>query len=261
MNQVGVSGLLASYRAILKKYSRKPVRDVGETEPSFLAVVAAKQAQKDAGSRRKSVVDAYISQHPENASHVKKQVRDGKAVREKNGAGDVNTGAMSMEEYQIYFYALLSTIPYDATRVHDDVTILISDAGWEQMKMDPDYEAWILGYFVEDRAVRNPFFGMGGNGGSIVIERFGASIEEHHGEGVSKPSRKNRSGQDEESWWDMRQRRRKELRKKQWKQDLMKARAKRAAEQKLYWKLHMESQQRMQEYFEERLWKMRNGTW
>ena len=44
--------------------------------------------------------------------------------------------------------------------------------GWEQMRKDPDYEAWILGYFVEDRAVRNPFFGWGYRVPLVLLTAF-----------------------------------------------------------------------------------------
>ena len=38
----------------------------------------------------------------------------------------------------------------------------ISDAGWEQMKNDSDYEVRVLGYTAENRSVRNTFFGWPG---------------------------------------------------------------------------------------------------
>ena len=169
------------------------------------------------GQKQESVVDQFKRKHPEDASHVEQQVRAGKAVRIRYGAPDSSTADMSMEEYKSYFYAMLDTIPYDATRLNDVTTISISEAGWEQMKQDPDYEAWILGYFVEDRAVRNPFFGWGGNDGMVIMEHFGASIEEHHGEGFSKSVSGGHSEhvKDEESWWTKRHKRMKKHLKEQ----------------------------------------------
>ena len=164
-----------------------------------------------------SVVDKYKRRHPDHAAHVDKQVRAGKSVKERNGVSNLSTENMTMAEYQAYFYALLDTIPYDSTRINDTSVISISDKGWEQMRKDPEYEAWILGYFVEDRAVRNPFFGWGNDAGSMITEHFGASIEEHHGEGISKAALKGNSDKDddEEDWWIKRHKRMKKLMKEQ----------------------------------------------
>lgn len=179
------------------------------------------QATDHAGSFKdvltESVVDKYKRRHPDHAAHVDKQVRAGKSVKERNGVSNLSTENMTMAEYQAYFYALLDTIPYDSTRINDTSVISISDKGWEQMRKDPEYEAWILGYFVEDRAVRNPFFGWGNDAGSMITEHFGASIEEHHGEGISKAALKGNSDKDddEEDWWIKRHKRMKKLMKEQ----------------------------------------------
>ena len=178
-----------------------------------------------------SVVDQYKTKHPDRARHVDQQVRAGKAVREKNGVAGMSTENMTMEEYQAYFYALLDTIPYDSTRVNDTTVISISDRGWEQMRKDPDYEAWILGYFVEDRAVRNPFFAWGNNAGNFISERFGASIEEHLGQSVSKASLEGNTDNDddEEDWWIKRHKRMKKLLKEQVEKAVSRDIAQRAA--------------------------------
>lgn len=165
-----------------------------------------------------SVVDTFKRRHPDSARHVEQQVKAGRAVREKNGVAGMSTEHMTMEEYQRYFYALLDTIPYDSTQLNNTTTLTITDEGWEQMRRDPDYEAWILGYFVEDRAVHNPFFGWGNNDGSVIFEHFGASIEEHHGEGFNKAALKGGAKDDddkEEDWWIKRHKRMKKLLKEQ----------------------------------------------
>ncbi|MCM1122453.1 MAG: hypothetical protein NC416_07715 [Eubacterium sp.] len=172
-----------------------------------------------------SVVETFKRRNPDRASHVDRQVRAGKAVKERNGVADLSTEDMTMEEYQAYFYALLETIPYDSTRVNDTTILTISDAGWEQMRKDPDYEAWILGYFVEDRAVHNPFFGWGNNDGNMISEHFGASIEEHHGESFSKAALKGNSDNDEddeEDWWIKRHKRIKKLLREQVERNIKK---------------------------------------
>lgn len=189
-------------------------------------------------SLEESVVDTFKRRHPDSARHVDQQVRAGKAVREKYGAG-ISTEDMTMEEYQAYFYGLLETIPYDSTRVNDTTVISISEKGWEQMRKDPDYEAWILGYFVEDRSVRNPFFAWGNDSGSMITEHFGASIEEHHGQGISKAALEGRKpddddDDDEEDWWIKRHKRMKKLMKEQVERSMKKDAAEKAAAKEIY---------------------------
>lgn len=198
---------------------------------------------------KESVVEDYKRKHPESAAHVSQQVQAGKKVCAKNGAENVSRDEMSMEEYQRFFYALLDTIPYDSTRVCDVSYLTISDKGWEQMKQDPEYEAWILGYFVEDRAVRNPFFGWGGNTGSVCFEYFGASIEEHHGEGFSKSAINGGKKKDkEESWWDKRRKKSKELMMEQQVKAIEEARARREANLQEYRNHQLKSQQKLRSF-------------
>lgn len=163
--------------------------------------------------KRESAVDQYKRNHPEDASHVDAQVWAGKSVITKNGAGNVSREDMTMEEYKDFINGLMNSIPFDATRIYDREIVSISDAGWEQMKNDPDYEAWVLGYTAENRSVRNPFFGWPGASANLCVERFGASIEEHIGQSVStspsgsKPANKK----NEKSCWEKRHARMEEL--------------------------------------------------
>lgn len=160
-----------------------------------------------------SVVERYKREHPEDASHVDAQVRAGKSVMAKNGVENVSREDMTMEEYKSFIHGLLNSIPFDSTRIFDREIISISDAGWEQMKNNRDYEAWVLGYTVENRSVRNPFFGWPGASANLCVEKFGASIEEHIGQSVStspsgsKPANKK----NEKSWWEKRHARMEEL--------------------------------------------------
>lgn len=184
--------------------------------------------------KSESAVDKYKRKHPEDAAHVDAQVQAGKAVRAKYGADNVSREDMTMEEYKCFINGLLNSIPFHATRVYDREMISISDAGWEQMKNDPDYEAWVLGYTSENRSVRNPFFGWQGASGNCYIEKFGASIEEHIGQSVGTSG--SGSGADhvknEKSWWEKRRERMEELMEEQaktaLKRALKKARAKSA---------------------------------
>lgn len=215
MSMIHAGYMAANNRRFLNNYS-KTTTGRGTTK-AFSEYVKQKEEETTA-VKQESVVEDYKKRHPENASHVDGQVNAGKSVRSKNGAENIDTETMTMEEYKSYFNALLDTIPYDSTRIYDETILSISDDGWEQMKKDSDYEAWILGYFVEDRAVRNPFLGLGGNQGSMIIEKFGASIDEHHGVGYTKSSVTGSDSKDSDSldtWWIKRHKRMKKIIKEQ----------------------------------------------
>ena len=200
--------------------------------------------------KRESAVDWYKKNHPEDASHVDAQVRAGKSVITKNGADNVSREDMTMEEYKIFINGLLSSISFDSTRIYDKEIISISDAGWEQMKNDPDYEAWVLGYTAENRSVRNPFFGWPGASGSVYVEKFGASIEEHIGQsvGTSGPSGSSNHVKNEKSWWEKRHEKMEELMEEQAKKAMKKAQAQRAFEQQRSLNRYLAGQQRLQNF-------------
>ncbi len=200
--------------------------------------------------KSESAVDQYKRKHPEDAYHVDSQVQAGKAVWTKNGVEDVSREDMTMEEYKAFINGLLNSIPFDATRIYDKEMISISDAGWEQMKNDPDYEAWVLGYTVENRSVRNPFFGWPGASGNVYVEKFGASIEEHIGQsvGTSGPGSSSSNVKNEKSWWEKRHEKMEELLEEQTKKALKKAQAQRVLEQQYYLNSRLASQQRLQNF-------------
>lgn len=180
-------------------------------------------------NKSESAVEAYKRKHPNDASHVDSQVKAGKRVLEKNGAEDISRDDMTMDEYKIFIEGLLASIPFDSSRSGDREMVSISEAGWQQMKSDPDYEAWVLGYTSENRAVRNPFAAW--TGGIFAVERFGASIESHHGESVSMNKSSEKTEKDEKSWWEKRHERYEELLERQIKASIAKRRAMRAQAQ------------------------------
>lgn len=195
------------YQNSVYGYSSKSTSKTANTSGSF-------------GNRLdKSVVDNFKMRHPDRVHHVNKQVRLGKAFLEKNGLDNSLTANMTMDEYQAYIYALIDKIPYDYTRQNDTTFVSISDKGWEQMRKDPDYEAWVLGYLVEDRSIRNPFYAWGNDAGNVISEHFGASIDEHHGQSFSKAVFKNDTSDndddDMEDWWIKRHKRMKKLLREQ----------------------------------------------
>lgn len=248
MSMIQAGYMVANGRQFLNNYSKTTA---GKGTTKAFSEYVKKKSDETKTTKQESVVEDYKRRHPENASHVDVQVGSGKAVRAKCGAEDIDTEAMTMEEYKSYFRALLDTIPYDSTRIHDETIISISDAGWEQMKKDPDYEAWILGYFVEDRAVRNPFFGWGGNQGSMIIEKFGATIDEHHGVGYSKSSVTGADKEDSDSldsWWIKRHKRMKKIIQEQSLKARKRSERMREEAQEEFRRQQWESRQRLEQF-------------
>lgn len=150
------NAIISSYmiRAYGKYLNHFPVRDKQEETTSFYDVVTEKS---------ESVVWQYAKKHPGEAAHVKSQVQAGMDVRRRNRVENVSTENMTMDEYKSFITMLLNSIPFDSTRIYDEEIISISEKGWEQMKNDTDYEAWVLGYTVENRSVRNPFLDCQGH--------------------------------------------------------------------------------------------------
>lgn len=198
-----------------------------------------------------SAVAAYKKKHPEEAYHVDYQVKLGKRVLSGNHAERFPREKMSMAAYKQFIMGIIYSIPFDPSRRGDQQIVSISEEGWEQMKKDPEYEAWVLGYLAEDRAVRNPFAGWPGATSRFSIESFGASIEEHHGQSFSMQKPSNRSfGQknEKESWWEKRRKRARELMKEQEKKARIKREVRMEQERELYhWRV-WENRQRLEAF-------------
>lgn len=127
---------------------------------------------------------------------------------------------MSMEEYKAYIYNEISKIPIHPSRMHDHIAVQISEAGFERMKNDPEYEQWVLEMLRKDFAVPDPWGGRCGE--RFVIHRFGARKEEYRGESFRIPhndpgERRRRKKEIEKAYWERkmkRKKRQKELLKK-----------------------------------------------
>lgn len=92
----------------------------------------------------------------------------------------VDTKSMSMTEYKIYIYNVISALTFDPSESRDFIAVNISDEGFEAMKNDPDYEKWVLSKVKEDYFS----FNMWGNRHSVRygIKYFGATKEEYRSE-------------------------------------------------------------------------------
>lgn len=205
MSSIGITN---NYFAYANYISGTVTRNTGQT--SGFNTTPADSKPK---TRSESVVREYVTKHPNAKHNVDMQLRLGREVLKRNNAENISRADMTMEEYKQFFTALMDSIPFDSSQKNDIEIWSISEKGWEQMKCDPDYEAWVLGYTAQDRAVHFPFAYMPGYSPNYHTEKFGASIEEHIGQSVpmSSPKGKSDSDSDEESWWVKRHKRMKEL--------------------------------------------------
>ena len=157
-----------------------------------------------------STVDDYIAKHPNDKAQIDRLLYPGLKVMEQYGKPDAAVEEMSMDEYKKYIYGILDKVPYNPSQQRDTQFIDITEKGWEQMKNDPKYEAWVVGYFKVDRAVRNPFANYPGVEPRIHTEHFGATIEEHIGQSYPQ-SMSTGNEKDSEDWWKKRQKRHEQL--------------------------------------------------
>ena len=88
---------------------------------------------------------------------------------------------VSMEAYQQTIREKISQMPLSTTRQMESISIQISDAAFERMKNDPDYEAWVLNDLREAFSQSNPWVATTGGGYSVFY--IGATKEQCHAEG------------------------------------------------------------------------------
>ena len=95
-------------------------------------------------------------------------------------APKIDTESMSMTEYKMYIYNIISELAFDTSESRDFIAVNISEAGFEAMKNDPEYEKWVLSKVAEDYFS----FNMWGNRQSVRygIKYFGATKDEYRSE-------------------------------------------------------------------------------
>ena len=136
-------------------------------------------------SQRGSVMEEYYARKPQYKERAKERVDGGYVVLKCAGISTEDMENMSMNEFKDVMSKVIAGIPHHATRPYDEETVLISEEGWENMKKDPDYAAYVVGLLQEDRSFANPFFALGDKG-SYIVQHFGASPGDYHGVGFSK---------------------------------------------------------------------------
>lgn len=121
----------------------------------------------------------------------------------RDGLKKTSPQEMSLDEYKAYIEGELQNIPRNFTRHRDDVTIVISDAGYQAMQKDSDYEAWVLDSVREELSFPDYLCGYPGTYGRHEVIQFGATKEEYRGQ--SSAIRKHDSPHvEEETYWERR---------------------------------------------------------
>lgn len=135
---------------------------------------------------------AYNQYQQKNAAkdQKKEDTRFADSVREKREAsgsivgnskiGSVSAKDMTMVEYKQYIYNKISQIPMHPTRAGESISVTISEAGFEAMKNDPEYEAWVLNDLQVGWSQPDKWSGICGGAFSTIY--YGASKEECHAE-------------------------------------------------------------------------------
>lgn len=247
----GVTGISNNTAGQTSTSTAQKTSRSGKSYSAVMTVTADKaeqagESRQNTGVKTESVVEEYKRKHPESRSKVDSMVKAGKSVLEKNGADDISRDDMTMEEYKRFITALMDSIPFDVSQRNCTEIWSISEQGWEQMKKDPDYEAWVLGYTVQNRSVHFPAMLSGVS--NLCTEKFGASIEQHIGQSVPTGGWGDKSSSDdddEETWWQKRHKRIKKLLKEQAEAAQAKHRAQQAFVMELYRQEARESSQRM----------------
>lgn len=192
------------------------------------------------------VYDNFLKNCEENSS--RKQAADfldkveeksiaSQSISETGNVGTVSTKDMTMEEYKQYIHDKISQMTMNPSRMQDTISIHISEAGFEAMKNDSEYEKWVLDYLQKDFNCYNPW--TASCGGCYCVKYIGATKEEYRGESWyagyqngKGTSLYNEKSQD--SFWERRAERKQRLEEQYEELQEKKAFAKRLAQEQYY---------------------------
>lgn len=138
---------------------------------------------------------------------------------------------MTREEYKRYIYDRIAALPVDPSQQMSSVSVHISEAGFEAMQKDPEYEKWVLDTLRANFAFHDPWAAV--CGGSFSVHRFGATKEEYQGQGWYMGFQGGKGSalfdeEAEEGFWERRARRNKEYLEQQQESAIREKRAQRA---------------------------------
>lgn len=132
---------------------------------------------------------------PKTYAEILSEARDGLKI--------TSPQEMTFDDYKAYIESQLQNIPRNFTRHRDEVTVVISDAGYRAMQSDPEYEAWVLNAVRAELAVPDYLCGYPGTYGRYDVMEFGATREDYRGHSSAIHKHDSRQ-QEEETYWERR---------------------------------------------------------
>lgn len=139
------------------------------------------------GDFRKTMNNVSASQT--TSSNKTSVVTGSNTAGKTNGGGNVSnlnkvsTKNMTMKQYKNYIKGKINALPVSSSQALNSVSVTITEEGFEAMKSDPEYEAWVLNSLGTDFAYNDPWSGF--SGGRYVVHHFGATKEEYKGQSWS----------------------------------------------------------------------------
>ena len=158
---------------------------------------------------------------------------------------------MTMDEYKQWVMNEMSQMPVSAwvRSTFSSGATVIKEEAFERMKNDPEYENYVLNRVRSAYSVSS----LSAGSNNVSYDVIGASPEECYGyAGPVGNSSSNISG-NEKSWWEKRHEKMEELLEEQEKEALKRAQARRAQAQENFLQSQLESQQRLQSFFMEKM--------
>ncbi|MCM1134559.1 MAG: hypothetical protein NC400_03195 [Clostridium sp.] len=130
----------------------------------------------------------------------------------RGGVASFSRENMSLEKYKQYIYQKISQIPIHPSQQAMSAAVHITDAGFEAMRKDPEYEKWVLDVLRQNFGASDPWAGVCGE--SFSVHRFGATPEEYRGDKWYTGFRGGKGSslfdtEAEDSFWEKRRKRHK----------------------------------------------------
>ena len=123
---------------------------------------------------------------------------------------NVDTSAMSLDEYKQYIAEQIQSMPVKATHFFDSETIVISDKGYEAMQADPEYEAWVLDSIRNSLSTPTYANLVTPSLEHYGVHSFGATKEEYRGQSWSR-QQKSPLESVQDDYWTLRRKRSKKF--------------------------------------------------
>lgn len=150
-----------------------------------------------------------ISQTGNNKEFNRELVEKYEKIREGEQVSAVTVAAakeMTMEEYKRYIHDEISRIPLDSSQSGWIWNIQITDEGFEAMKNNPEYEAYVLDSIRANFSFFDPWHGK-----NWSVLHFGATKEECYGQTCLTASAFQLKP--EETFWERRLEKKKKMKK------------------------------------------------